>query len=47
MIVEALNYAPDRPVVLRFDDYSNEEQQIPTSQFADQGSDEPVYDSYE
>ena len=24
MIVEALNYAPDTPVVLRFDDYSNE-----------------------
>jgi hypothetical protein len=34
-------------VVPRFDDYSNEEQQSPTSQFTDQRSNQPVYDSYE
>jgi hypothetical protein len=34
-------------VVPSFDDYSNEEQQSPTSQFADQRSSQPVYDSYE
>jgi alpha-galactosidase/6-phospho-beta-glucosidase family protein len=35
------------PVVPRFDDYSDEEQQSPTSQFDDQRSSQPVYDSYE
>jgi hypothetical protein len=30
-----------------FDDYSDEEKQCPASQFADLGSSQPVYDSYE
>jgi hypothetical protein len=31
IIVEALHYSPEVPVVPRFDDYSDEEQQSPTS----------------
>ena len=38
---------PLRLVVPSFEDYSDEEKQIPTSQFTDQRSDQPVYDSYE
>ena len=45
--VEALHYAPDVPIISSFDDYSDEEQQSPTSQFADQRSNQPVYDNYE
>jgi hypothetical protein len=45
--VEALISAPEVPVVPSFDDYSDEEQQSPTSQFVDQRSNQPVYDSYE
>jgi hypothetical protein len=47
MTVEALHSAPEVPVVPSFDDYSEEEQQSPTSQFVDQRSNQPVYDSYE
>jgi len=35
------------PVILRFDHYSDEEKQSPTSQFVDQRRNQPVYDSYE
>jgi hypothetical protein len=45
--VEALISAPDVPVVPIFDDYSDEEQQSPTSQFSNQRSIQLVYDSYE
>jgi hypothetical protein len=45
--VEALHSALDVPAVSIFDDYSDEEQQSPASQFADLGSNQPVYDSYE
>jgi hypothetical protein len=44
--VEALHPAPDVPATPRFDDYLDEEQQSPTSQFSDQRSNQPVYDSY-
>jgi hypothetical protein len=47
MTEEALHSSPNVPVVLIFDDYSDEEQQSPTSQFVDQISSQPVYDSYE
>jgi hypothetical protein len=38
MVVEALYSSPEVPVVPSFDDYSDEEQQSPTSQFDDQRS---------
>jgi hypothetical protein len=41
-----LHSSPDIPVVLSFDDYSDDKQQNPTSQFADQRSIHLVYDSY-
>jgi hypothetical protein len=47
IVVEALHSAPDVPAVPKFDDYSDEEQQSPTSQFVDQRRSQPVYDSYE
>jgi hypothetical protein len=37
IVVEALHSAPEVPVVPSFDDYSDEDQQGPTSQFADLG----------
>ena len=37
IVVEALISSPMVPVVPSFDDYSDEEQQIPTSQFVDLG----------
>jgi hypothetical protein len=45
--VEALISPPEVPIVPRFDDYSDEGKQIPTSQFVDQRRSQPVYDSYE
>ena len=45
--VEALHSTLDVPVVSSFDDYLDEEQQSPASQFADLGSNQPVYDNYE
>jgi hypothetical protein len=47
MTVEALHPAPVVPVVSCFDDYSDEEQQSPTSQIDDQRRIQPVYDNYE
>jgi hypothetical protein len=47
MDVEALHSSPDGPVVSSFDDYSEEEQQSPISQFVDQRRNQPVYDRYE
>jgi hypothetical protein len=38
IVVEALHPASDAPGVPSFDDYSNEEQQSPTSQFVDRMS---------
>jgi hypothetical protein len=45
--VEALHSSPDVHGVPRFDNYLDEEQQSPTSQFVDQRSNRYVYDSYE
>jgi hypothetical protein len=45
--IEALCIALDAPVAPRFDVYSDEEQQNPTSQFSYQKSIQLVYDSYE
>jgi hypothetical protein len=47
MTVEALHSSPEVPVVPSFDDYSDEEQQSPTSQKMNQRRNQPVYDSYE
>jgi hypothetical protein len=47
IIVEALHSTPNVPVVSSFDDYLDEEQQSLASQFANLGSSQPVYDSYE
>jgi hypothetical protein len=45
--LEALHSSLYVPVVSIFDYYSDEEQQSPTSQFADLGRSQPVYDSCE
>jgi hypothetical protein len=45
--VEPLHSSPEVHVVPRFDDYSDEEQHSPTSQFADHRSNRPIYDNYE
>jgi hypothetical protein len=42
-----LHPTPNVPTTPSFDDYSDEEKQIPTSQFTDQRSNQPVYDNYE
>jgi len=47
IVVEALHSAPEVSVVPSFDEYSDEEKHIPTSQFVDQRGNRPVYDSYE
>jgi hypothetical protein len=46
-VLEALYYALEVLVVPIFDDYSDEEQHIHTSQFVDQRSNHSVYDNYE
>jgi hypothetical protein len=47
IVVEALHSSPDVHVVSSFDDYSDEEKEIPASQFDDLGSNQPIYDNYE